>query len=166
MGWWSKAIMGGDAPWDAEGDTLDFLGFDTDHGLGGWEECPDVLRQMLELKSDQDWVGLLTQKNYNILSPNIEDRETPYIKAQVIAYLHMESGAVLPPSIRKWAIEACEEELWGKNNAERRYYLDAFVDQINNYDGTPTQTLNEGYTEKMIALMEKEEKKKRSPKMK
>ena len=138
MGAWSETIMGGDSPLDAEVFILRFVGLSEQGGDSfDWKDAPDVLRQALEMKTSYDWEKFLNGQY---------ERE---IAAQVIALLHLETGAALPSCIAKEAIKSCEQEdirIWSRPE-RRRFYLDHFIDQIKNYNGTPTPIPEEGLFE-------------------
>ena len=143
MGWWSATIMGGDAPWDAEGDILELIGAPQDEDeYFSWEENHQIVKPLLEKMTLEQWNAFFKQSG----SPDYAD-----VCRQVAVVLHMGVGAKLPTELAEQAIVASSpEEISGwRNPHEREFYLNSFIESIRNYNGQPTEIASETLFEKI-----------------
>jgi hypothetical protein len=142
MGWWSATIMGGDAPLDAEGDILEFIGAPQDDDDFIWEDQPALVKPLLEKVSVEQW---------NAFFDKCDGDDYANVCRQVAVVLHMGVGAALPKALAEQAIAASSsEDVSGWNSSEERgFYLNSFIETIQSYNGTPTQIANESLFEKL-----------------
>ena len=151
MGWWSETIMGGDAPLDVEYDVLRLAKLVNDDGSDAdsadddyfrWEEHPARVKVALEAVPLARWEEL-----FAVWGADGDGG----VAHQVVALMHMASGAKLPDTIAQAAIVACETEDtsgWGEPQA-RQARLDEFAAAVRGYDGTPTVMPQEGLMDKL-----------------
>ena len=142
MGTWSTTIMGGDGPWDAEGDILEMIGFDNQDGDRDHEDHPAEVKSLLEKVSPAAWATFFKDGDCESYTAD---------KIRVAVVLIMANGAALPPALAAAAIDTCAAEnlaSWG-NPEERKFHLDQFVQAIRSYRGIPTTLPSEGLMEKL-----------------
>lgn len=134
MGWWSPTILGGDSPMDTVYDVVQFTGISSE-----WDKFPEVTKHAFERLEVTQWMKF------------ISSRSEPGIAAQVVALMHMAVGATLSDSIKKLAIEACNNERcdsWS-NPSERKANLNEFVSMLNAYKGVPIRPKEECLWDKL-----------------
>lgn len=145
MGSWSYTIMGGDGPLDAEGEILEFIGFDSQDGDRFHEDHLPEVRALLDRVTPAKWEAFFQEHGDAGSEGYAADRK------RVAVVLILACGARLPQALADQAIEICKDELaWGRIE-EREAYLNQFMDAIRAYDGTPTELPSEGLLEKLFA---------------
>lgn len=128
MGWWSKDIMGGDAPYDWEDEIYEICGAEM------WPEgrtskgkiSPDQFTEHLEkiivaLRKSKDPIGY-----------------------QVLGVLMMESGADMPEEVKSKIMQACHDDEWARRDPEREEKILELHDKVLKYDGTTVEIKSKG----------------------
>ena len=141
MGWWSETVMGGDTPLDYECDIFHIAGVDFDKYFDDEYKEGEIRQLLLD--------------NLEEIVTRVRDG---YIGSQVLGVEVMRFG--LPadhPRVQEALQEArsgaeCDE--WAFSDKTRKQYMDAFIKQINEYDGTPTEISSEGLLEVIAEHLE------------
>lgn len=138
MGWWSATIMGGDTPLDARDTVLfDILDIDSDDFFEDKytpAKIKDLLMENLDSVQAYNWDSWYEGLHY-----------------QVLGVMVMEYGLSTADdrvkSILSDARDAAVSDSWASDSTEREGYIHAFINQIDAYDGTPTEIASEGLFE-------------------
>ena len=142
MGWWSCTVMGGDTPMDFNADLIETAGVD-------YEYFQDELK--FDLTSIKD--DLHRRLNEMIMyceGHHFDDRNIAF---QVLGSVLMEAGVLIPDSVKKKIITGAREDEWALEDSERKQYMNAFIAQVEVYDGTPTEIAYEGLFDKFAELL-------------
>lgn len=142
MGYSGFGIINGDYPEDVISEIMDMIGAKMDDDTGDYK-----VRKGSKSIGDR-----LTEKQDELLAHCKKDGSTTwmkkhgeqYIATLVLGALMVRNGASINPKTMKALINACDKDPWGKNELERRLYLEDFKDILSTYDHkTPTKEWKE-----------------------
>lgn len=123
MGWWSTDIMGGDTPYDIQGDFDHTFGDPIEDEDQCWATFSKPVSgvKMLEFIAN-------TEKAYGAFS-------SPEVIGQVVGFIAIDNGWPMSQDFRKKvlaSIDAEEVDGW-TDNSERQQALDTFRTLVENY---------------------------------
>lgn len=136
MGWWSATVMGGDTPSDYIGDMEDRIGLERYNAMNDDEKSftPEEVKTAIRTKM-------------SLLMKYCEEADD-CIAYQVLGVMIISNGVKMEDDIKATIIEACQEDEWyQEGDKERVFFMDAFIKQLNDYDGTPVEIAHEGLFE-------------------
>lgn len=145
MGWWSATIMGGDTPLDYEGDLYGIAGL-------SWEDTNGE-SGMSEKKVNKAVAKSLKKMVKYAKSDEVYDSE---IMKQVLGVLVMRHAVPVKDAKKalELAVDGAENDEWAaEGDDERRGYINAFIKQLKEYDGTAQEPAYEGLFQKMFEKM-------------
>jgi hypothetical protein len=133
MGWWSEVIIGGDRPLDCRAILLEKM------GVPHYEEnSSDKVKKALNSSLDS-----IDHMCYELL-----ERGYDSISYQVIGVMIMESGANFPESLKSKVIKMTKIDEWYREGDEKRvFFIEEFIKQIEEYDGTAVEVATESLYE-------------------
>ncbi len=153
MGWWSTTVMGGDSPLDAEGDFFHivFKGTKYEDGCDRMDaqDAGELTREEISEAIFQRLPELLERVRGPV--PDLD------IFKQVLGVLILEFGVPVNDLTREvidLAIDGAKHDEWAQTDEERAAYMQAFILQLNEYDGKPTEVKFEGLFEKLAEHLE------------
>jgi len=127
MGWWSKDILGGDTPldmmWAFEKE------FDTD-SLYPLENWSNYTRTKVKQAIDNDKGGFWRAVRK---AEEMAGHEGTQIALQVAAVIWLNSGAKIDGLYMSSFIKAAQEDVWAKEDEERKTVMDNLIENIKNY---------------------------------
>ena len=135
MGWWSKDIMGGDAPLDFEDEIFKICNIERISGNSSKltkEHFEEHLSEILEM--------LRKQRNNQYY-----DRFA--IGFQVLGVLMMSCGATITDELKTEIKTASETDTWANEDPERKEIINGFHKALNVYNGTPITFQSKGLFE-------------------
>jgi hypothetical protein len=145
MGWWSASVLGGDGPLDMmyaiERDILEI-------SIDPYDN-PDLWNTVAKRAVEENLRVLASDRVLEMYSRY----EGADVAAQVLGVYVLKFG-IDPniPAARKIldrARQAAVTDGWAKEDSDRRQMMDGYIQQIDQYDGTPTVPFN------LKSLMEK-----------
>lgn len=144
MGWWSATIMGGDTPLDAEGCLYNTCGLTFEDYFEGGKTPEEV----------NEAVSSNVAKMIDAVGANDDDWH-PGVYAQVLGVIVMRHGCNPEDEDVKRALKVAkkgaEADDW--EDEERHAYIKSYINQLENYDGTPQEPKSEGLFEKLLSTM-------------
>lgn len=144
MGYSGLGIINGDYPMDMISEIMDMIGAKSGEGLHEYKVR----------KGSKPIADRLTEKQDELLAHCKKDGSTAwkkkhgeqYIATLVLGAVMMRNGASINPKTMKALMNACDKDPWGKNELERRLYLEDFKDILSTYDHkTPTKEWKDHY---------------------
>lgn len=149
MGWWSATVMGGDSPLDAEGDLfhIAFKGTKYEDGCDRMdaEDAGELTREDIAAKLLARLPALVEYVGRNTWFDSD-------IARQVLGVMILEYGVPIIDPTREaieHAIQGAKDDEWASEDEERAAHMEAFILQLNEYDGKPTEVKFEGLFEKL-----------------
>ncbi len=152
MGWWSATVMGGDSPMDAEGDLFDIVFKGTKYEDG----CDRMDAEGAGELTREDLAAKLLARLPDLNEYVSSGLDTDILK-QVLGVMILEYGIPIIDPTReaiKLAIQGAKDDEWADEDEERAAHMEAFILQLNEYDGSPTEVTSEGLFEKLAEKIE------------
>lgn len=152
MGWWSATVLGGDSPCDVA-DEFKCI------ALG--ENANQLFDDMYDEKLTHDQLDKMIRDG---MIANFDELTTAglyieeEIRHQVYGLMMMEYGMPADDprviKILKDARHAAKHDEWAQDDYERKDFMDEFIKQIDDYDGTASYAKHEGLFEKLADVLE------------
>jgi len=148
MGWWSKTVMGGDTPLDIEYNLYTLAGIKDDD---------------LYEESKKEEINTKVREGVSKLIQWVKNPTDAYyardgLAGQVLGVMVMRHGLPANEDTTKEAISlalvSAKEDEWATEGGDRLAYMSAFIEQLNNYDGTHQEPASEGLLEVMVNHLE------------
>ena len=154
MGWWSTTVMGGDTPMDYEGDIFHivFKGTKYEDGCDRMdaEDAGELTREEISEAISKRLPELLERVRGPALDMDIY--------RQVLGVVILEHGVFVNDLTREaieLAIDGAKCDEWAHEDEERAAVMVAFILQLNEYEGQPTEVKFEGLFQKLAEHLEK-----------
>lgn len=153
MGWWSATVMGGDPPMDAEGDLFDIVFKGTKYEDG----CDRMDAEDAGELTKEDIAAKLLARLPDLLERVRGPALDMDIYRQVLGVMILEYGVPIIDPTREaieLAIDGANHDEWAYEDEERKAHMEAFILQLNEYTGEPTEVEFEGLFEKLVEKIE------------
>lgn len=148
MGWWSTTVMGGDSPLDAEGDLYDII-FEGSKYQDGCERMDaEDEGELTKEAISKALLERLPELLERVRGPALDLD----IHRQVLGVMILKYGVPitdLTSEAIELAIDGAKCDEWAHEDEERAAHMEAFILQLNEYDGNLTEVKHEGLFEKL-----------------
>ena len=146
-------MMGGDPPMDAEGELYDIVFKGTDYEDGCDRMDAEEGGELTQEQISEAFVKRLPALVEYVRGPAFDLD----ITRQVFGVLILEHGVPITDLTQEaieLAIQGAKDDEWAQENDERYAHMQAFILQLNEYDGNPTEVKFEGLFEKLVEFIE------------
>jgi hypothetical protein len=153
MGYWGIGIMDGDGPADLFYNITEYVvnqaSVDTQATMNTIAETIYNTAEdnpTLQAEYDAMYVELLSGPNlpnkmYQDIDAIIDGRTGHDEGVQVLGVHFMERGIPLPAGMKKELLQICKRDDWSNDNDKRRVWMNNFITQVKEYDGTSPVTI-------------------------
>jgi hypothetical protein len=141
MGYSGLGIINGDYPMDMIHNIMTMIDAEQDEDTGEFSvKDGDTIAERLTKRQDE----LLAHCKKDGSSAWKKKYGEQYIATLVLGTVMVRNGASINAKTMKALINACDKDPWGKNELERRIYLEDFKEILSAYDNkTPTKEWKE-----------------------
>lgn len=146
MGWWSEDILGGDYPLDTLGDLAVACGLD----IYNDDDCAESYYGYDFFKVKESFsTDKKVEELFNNISNNSMYSEDRNISSQVLALVMMLVGAPMVEARKAKFVKNISKDKWMKKDKKRKEIIETFIQEIEDYDGSPRLYKQKGLFESL-----------------